>query len=106
MSIQSYKSTPGLDRYSANERYGAYRAAHRRLLLQDLNYRRHYRWYRIAELVVALVGASIWIGSHALSAVGWLTVLMAPAAALGVLVLQQKRYMNLRIGKILQAQAR
>ena len=52
MKFETYKSTLGLDRIPAAERYATYRATHKQLMQDDANYRRRYNQYLVAVLVL------------------------------------------------------
>lgn len=83
MKLPTYKQTRGLERFPEQERLKMYRAAHQRLLREDVAY--HRRWQRYIAAVVCLALIPV---------LGWV--------ALVALALRQQAFQNERIGDALQ----
>ncbi len=102
MKIPTYTSTPGLDRYPERDRFTVYRAAHKRLMRADAAYRRQWRAYVAGMVCVAVIPASGGVVS------GGVGLLLSAVSVVGVvagvvyLAFQQQRFMNQRIGDVLQ----
>lgn len=86
MKIPTYTQTAGLERFPQHERFGVYRATHKRLLNEDSTYRR--RWQCYIAAVVCLVPIPI---------AGWVATV--------VLAFRQQEFQNQRIGDVLQSVA-
>lgn len=104
MQIPTYTQTPGLDRYPEDERLPVYRATHKRLMSEDASYRRQWTSYVAGIVCVAVVPVG------AFAAAGTLGILLSVVSLVGVvagvtyLAFQQQRFMNQRIGDVLQHQ--
>src|SRR5512138_2362801 len=104
MKIATYSMTPGLDRYPEGERFDVYRATHKRLMREDAAYRRQWSSYVAGIICVAVVplggftaGGTLGIALSVLSLVG-----VMPGVI--YLAFRQQRFMNGRIGDVLQRQ--
>jgi hypothetical protein len=86
MKIPYYTRTAGLDRHPQSERFAIYRATHKRLLREDVGYRK--RWSSYIAAVVCLTIVPI---------IGW--------AAIVYLAFRQQAFQNRKIGDVLQAVA-
>jgi hypothetical protein len=86
MNLPTYTQTPGLDRYPKGEQFAVYRATHKRLMREDIAYRRRFSSYLTALICLIIIPI-----------VGW--------AIAAYLVLRQQEFQNRRIGDVLQAVA-
>lgn len=87
MKIPYYTQTAGLERYPQNERFAVYRATHKRLMHDDVVYRRRRNSY-IASVVCVAIFVPI---------VGWIAAIY--------LAFRQQEFQNRRIADVLQAAA-
>ena len=87
MTIPSYIQTAGLERYPQNERFAVYRAAHKRLIQNDADYRNRRNSY-ITGIICLTVLIPI---------VGWIGAVY--------LAFRQQKFQNQKIGSVLQAAA-
>ena len=86
MKISTYKQTPGLDRFPENERFAVYRATHKRLMREDIAYRRQFSSYLTTLIILVIIPV-----------VGWAIAIY--------LAIRQQQFQNRRIGDALQAVA-
>jgi hypothetical protein len=84
MKIPTYTQTAGLERFSQLERFGVYRATHKRLLSEDSTYQRRWQLYIAAVFCLAPIPI-----------VGWVATV--------VLAFRQQEFQNQRIGDALQS---
>jgi hypothetical protein len=104
MKIQTYTSTPGLDRYPEHDRFTVYRAAHKRLMREDAAYRRQWSSYIAGIVCVAVVPIGEFVAGGALGTVFSVLSLVGVVAGVIYLAFRQQRFMNQRIGDVLQHQ--
>ncbi len=78
--------TPGLDRYPEGERFAVYRSTHKRLMQEDIVYRRRFNSYLTALICLIIIPI-----------VGW--------AFAVYLAFRQQEFQNQRIGDVLQIAA-
>lgn len=105
MKIETYTSTPGLDRIPAAERYATYRATHKCLVREDGAYRKRYNQYLSSVIVASAIPGAIWLGSSALGIVASILLSLIPVAAIVFLALRQQHHMNQCIGSFLHPQS-
>jgi hypothetical protein len=86
MKISTYKQTPGLDRFPENERFAVYRATHKRLMREDIAYRRQFSSYLTTLVYLAVIPIAGW-------------------AIAAYLAFRQQAFQNRRIGDVLQSAA-
>ncbi len=102
MRLLNYTSTPGLDRFAEEQRFALYRATHKRLLGEDVAYRR--QWFSYVTGLICV--AAIPIGCIAVGGLlgVWIAALAALVSGLAVvwLAARQQKSMNKRIGEVLR----
>ena len=103
MIFETYKATPGLDRFDPAERFSIYRRVHRLLMREDATYRKRYQQYIASIIMLAGVPGAAVFGISGLGLAISLCLSMAPVAVILYLAFQQQHYMNQCIGRVLQS---
>lgn len=102
MKCETYKATPGLERFPEGQRFTVYRSAHRKLMREDRSYRKHFILYVAAVLVIGILPGAFWAGSTSPGKSASTVLALVPAVIILCLALWQQRYMNRCIGNVLQ----
>ena len=98
MKLQTYKSTPGIERFPESDRLRIYRATHKQLLRDDPNYQRQSRRYMALITCLALLPLVAAFSSPVLGQ-AWSGFLVGGSVvAIIFLAFQQQSAMNARIG--------
>jgi len=105
MIFETYKATPGLDRFRPTERFSIYRRVHRLLMREDATYRRHYQQYIASIIMLAVVPGAAGLGSSGLGLAISLCLVIVPVAVILYLAFQQQHSMNQCIGSVLQSRS-
>jgi hypothetical protein len=104
MIFETYKATPGLDRFRPAERFSIYRRVHRLLMREDATYRRHHQQYNVSIIIIlSIVQTAAVFGTSSLGLANSLCLSMVPVAVILYLAFQQQHYMNQCIGRVLQS---
>jgi heme/copper-type cytochrome/quinol oxidase subunit 4 len=105
MKFETYQATPGLDHIPPNERYVTYSATHKRLMREDVAYRKRFNQYLSSIIVAVVVSGSVWLGSSAIGFVASVVLSLIPAAAILYLAVRQQHHMNQCIASVLLSQS-
>jgi hypothetical protein len=108
MKLQTYTSTPGLERYPQQERFAAWRAVHKHLMRNDPPYlKRFFRFISsIFWLTCIFMAATIGVGYLPLGGMGIVLEIFVPTFYVATVVLlsfRQQHFMNQSIGNCLQS---
>jgi len=104
MKLQTYSSTPGLERYPESERFAAWRDAHRQLMKDDPEYRKRFHAY--LSTVICLSCVVLGVCCFPFGAIGIaleISLMLCFVAAVVCLAFRQLYFMNQRVGHHLQS---
>lgn len=96
--FETYRATPGLERYEPLERFRVYLQTHRRLLSTDPEYRRMRREYFLTFIPVALVPGAAWAAVALLGPIVAMVLTVFSTVALLIIAFRHQQRMNQRIG--------
>ena len=101
MKCQTYNSTPGLERYPVRERSAKWKAVHKRLLLEDSQYKTRFISYQIGlSAVICLMGLATTLLANIVFEI---MVPIVLTAVVVYLALRQQHFMNRRVANYLQS---
>ena len=105
MKIPFYTQTTGLERYPQKERLAVYSAAHKRLMREDVAYRRRWNSYVAGLVGFIFVGLSglviIALDSPVVGDAFCFVLSVGSVVAILYLAFRQQRFMNRRIKDVL-----
>ena len=111
MKFCLYTSTPGLERFSKSERFGIWRSTHKRLMLEDADYRRRVRrsmWRLIWASIAFTIAASFFLFAIRGRAAITLNLVGLGVLSVGYTIyntmasFRMQEFMNERVGRALQ----
>jgi hypothetical protein len=103
MKIETYTSTPGLDHYTQDQRFAAWRAAHRQLMADSGEYRKRYHSYLTAIICLSCLVPVSFAGGWLIGLVLELPVACGMVCAIVYLAFRQQHFMNQSIGHYFQS---
>lgn len=103
MKIETYTSTPGLDRYPKDQRFAAWRAAHRQLMIGSGEYRNRYNSYLTTIICLSCLLPVSFAGGSLIGLALELPVACCMVCIIVFLAFRQQHFMNQSIGNYFQS---
>jgi hypothetical protein len=103
MKLQTYTSTPGLERYPQHERAATWREAHKQLMKDDPEYRKRFHAYLSSVICLSCVVPGVcFFGLGVIGVALDISLTLCLVAAVVWLAFRQQHFMNQRVGLYLQ----